>query len=208
MARQDHFLPTVIVNKPYGVLSCFTDPLGRPTLASWIPLLEVYPAGRLDAASEGLLLLTANGALAHRVTDPRYKLPKTYLVQVDRIPSESSLQAIRTGILVKGQRTKPARVTLLPGEPRLWPRSVPIRFRKAVPTAWLCMTLWEGRNRQIRHMTAVIGHPTLRLVRIAIGAVALGSLLPGQWRYVTAAEEEALWTGSTKPLQGLRPSLG
>lgn len=182
----------IAFNKPYGVLPCFTDSAGRPTLGGFIPVPEVYPAGRLDLDSEGLMILTADGVLAHRITDPRHKLPKTYLVQVERVPGEEALASLREGVSLGGRRTRPADVTVLPSPPALPDRSVPIRVRKSVPTAWLVMTLREGQNRQIRRMTAAVGHPTLRLVRIAIGPVTLGNLLPGQWRALSASEIEAL----------------
>lgn len=152
----------------------------------------VYPVGRLDRDSEGLLLLTDDGRLAHRLTDPRFGHPRTYLVQVERIPDELALQALRIGVTLNDGPTRPAEVSLLAEPPALPDRSVPIRFRKAVPTAWLRMVLREGRNRQVRRMTAAVGFPTLRLVRVAIGPVELGDLSPGQWRDVTADERSAL----------------
>ncbi len=179
---------TLAFYKPYGVLSCFTDSEGRPTLADFIALPNVYSAGRLDFDTEGLLILTADGALAHRITDPRHKLPKVYLVQVERVPDEAALAALRRGVLLKGRRTKPAAADLLADAPPLPPRPVPIRFRKSVPTAWLRLTLREGQNRQIRRMTAAVGHPTLRLVRTAIGPVSLDALQPGQWRDLSPSE--------------------
>lgn len=183
---------TIAFNKPYGVLPCFTDPGGRPTLADFITLPDVYAAGRLDYDSEGLMLLTSDGALAHVITDPRHKLPKVYWVQVERIPDDVALKKLRQGVLLKGIRTKPADVRLLPEEPKLPARSVPIRFRKSVPTVWLEITLREGLNRQVRRMTASVGHPTLRLMRVAIGPIALGDLQPGQWRDATDQEIELI----------------
>ena len=182
---------TLAFYKPYGVLSCFTDPEGHATLAEFISVPDVYPAGRLDYDTEGLLILTADGALAHCITDPRHKLPKVYLAQVERVPADTALETLRHGVLLKGRRTRPAEVELLPGAPDLPPRPVPIRFRKSVPTAWLKITLREGQNRQIRRMTAAVGHPTLRLIRIAIGPVTLGDLQPGRWRELTKAEVAA-----------------
>lgn len=178
---------TIIFNKPYGVLPCFTDPEGRATLADYIDLPGVYAAGRLDQDSEGLMILTSDGALAHRITDPQHKLPKVYLTQVERIPLEDSLEKLRKGVTLSGKLTRPARVQLLLEEPRLPERSPPIRFRKTVPTAWLKITLHEGMNRQVRRMTAAVGHPTLRLVRIAIGMIRLGDLEPGQWEELEPA---------------------
>ena len=188
LKQQRSTFTTFAFYKPYGVLSCFTDPAGRPTLAGYIPVPDVYPAGRLDSDTEGLLLLTADGALSHHITDPRHKLPKVYLAQVERVPDEKTLDCLRRGILLGGRRTRPAEVELLPAPPDLPPRPVSIRFRKSVPTAWLKVTLREGQNRQIRRMTAAEGHPTLRLVRIAIGHVTLGNLQPGQWRELDDTE--------------------
>ncbi|TAL11892.1 MAG: pseudouridine synthase [Nitrospirae bacterium] len=182
---------TLAFYKPYGVLSCFTDPEGHATLAEFIAVPDVYPAGRLDYDTEGLLILTADGALSHRITDPRHKLPKVYLAQVERVPDETALETLRRGVLLQGRRTRQAEVELLPEAPTLPPRPVPIRFRKSVPTAWLKVTLREGQNRQIRRMTAAVGHPTLRLVRIAVGPVTLGDLQPGRWRELTGAERAA-----------------
>jgi len=180
---------TIIFNKPYDVLPCFTDPEGRPTLADYIGLPGVYAAGRLDRDSEGLIILTSDGALAHCITDPEHKLPKVYMAQVERIPDEEALDQLRRGVVLSGKRTRPAEVRLLKGEPVLPERPVPIRIRKTVPTAWLEMTLREGMNRQVRRMTATVGHPTLRLVRIAVGPVRLGNLAVGCWRPMTAKEE-------------------
>jgi len=186
---------TLAFYKPYGVLSCFTDPEGHATLAEFISVPDVYPAGRLDYDTEGLLVLTSDGALAHRITDPRHKLPKVYVVQVERVPDDAALALLRRGVLLKGRRTSPAEVELLPEAPDLPPRPVPIRFRKSVPTAWLKVTLREGQNRQIRRMTAAVGHPTLRLVRVAVGPVTLGDLQPGQWRELKGAEAAGLRAG-------------
>jgi 23S rRNA pseudouridine2457 synthase len=186
---------TLAFYKPYGVLSCFTDPEGHSTLADFISVPDVYPAGRLDYDTEGLLVLTSDGTLAHRITDPRHKLPKVYLVQVERVPDDAALASLRRGVLLKGRRTRPAEVELLPEAPALPPRPVPIRFRKSVPTAWLRVTLREGQNRQIRRMTAAVGHPTLRLVRVAVGPVTLGDLQPGQWRELKEAETAGLRKG-------------
>lgn len=181
-------LRTVAFYKPYDVLPCFTDPDGRPTLSGYINVPGVYAAGRLDRDSEGLLLLTADGTLAHHITDPRHLLPKTYLVQVERIPDAAAVECLRTGVVLGGTLTRPAQARLLAEPPHLPDRPVPIRFRKHVPTAWLELTLREGMNRQVRRMTAAVGHPTLRLVRIAIGPITLGDLHPGQWRDLTKQE--------------------
>jgi 23S rRNA pseudouridine2457 synthase len=178
--------------KPYGVLTQFTDAAGRATLKDFVPVPGVYPVGRLDRDSEGLLLLTDDGRLAHRLTDPRYEHPRSYLVQVERVPALAALESLRRGIMLRDGPTRPADVALLDQTPALPDRPVPIRFRKNVPTAWLRLVLREGRNRQVRRMTAAVGHPTLRLVRVGVGPIELGGLEPGQWRVLTAAEREAL----------------
>lgn len=183
---------TIVFHKPYGVQSCFTDPDGRPTLAQYIDVPHVYAAGRLDADSEGLLVLTSDGALSHRITDPQHKLPKTYWAQVERMPTEEALARLRTGVELGGRRTKPAEVQVLVPEPTVPERVVPIRFRKSVPTVWIELILREGMNRQVRRMTAAVGHPTLRLLRVAIGPIRLDTLAPGQWRPLTDAERRAL----------------
>lgn len=185
---------TLLFNKPYGVLPRFTDATGRPTLADYVPVPGVYAAGRLDLDSEGLMVLTSDGRLARRITEPRHGLPKVYLVQVERVPTEESLGRLRRGVRLAGTRTKPAEVRLLPSAPALPDRPVPIRFRKSVPTAWLEITLREGRNRQVRRMTAAVGHPTLRLVRVAVGPLRLGDLAPGRWRDLTRGEQAHLLT--------------
>lgn len=183
---------TIAFNKPYGVLPCFTDPEGRATLADYIPVPGVYAAGRLDQDSEGLMILTSDGGVAHRITDPTHKLPKIYLAQVERIPDEQAIAQLCTGVSLGGKRTRPAMARLLTEEPVLPQRSVPIRFRKNVPTTWLELTIHEGMNRQVRRMTAAVGHPTLRLVRIAIGPVRLGELKPGEWRELQRDEIKAI----------------
>lgn len=170
--------------KPYGVLTKFTDEAGRPTLADYVDVPDVYAAGRLDKDSEGLLILTDYGPLNTRLTDPAYGHPRTYLVQVERIPDEEALAQLRTGVTIKNYMTRPAQVALLDQMPDLPARSVPIRERKNVPTSWLNLTLTEGRNRQVRRMTAAVGHPTLRLVRWSIGRVTLEDLEPGEWQPV------------------------
>jgi len=184
---------TLAFNKPYGVLPCFTDAHGRPTLADYVNIPEVYAAGRLDLDSEGLMLLTSDGALAHHITDPQHKLPKVYLAQVERIPDDEALKQLRQGIRLNGTRTRPAEVQLLSKVPEIPERPVPIRFRKSVPTAWLQITLREGLNRQVRRMTAAVGHPTLRLIRIAIGPIVLGDLKPGQCRELTSNEVDQIY---------------
>ncbi len=182
----------IALYKPYDVLSQFTDAEGRATLKDFVPIPGIYPVGRLDRDSEGLLLLTDDGPLAHRLTDPRYEHPRTYLVQVEHVPDEDALEKLRRGITLRDGPTRPAEVALLAEPPNLPERSVPIRFRKSVPTAWLELTLREGRNRQVRRMTAAVGFPTLRLVRVAIGPVRLGDLTPGRWRELSESECQAL----------------
>lgn len=175
----------LLFNKPYGVLCQFTDEgqgPKRPTLADHIPVAGVYPAGRLDADSEGLLLLTDDGALQARIADPRYKLPKTYLVQVEGDPDDAALEPLRRGVRLKDGMTRPAEIRRIPA-PDLWSRHPPVRFRKSVPDCWLELTIREGRNRQVRRMTAAIGFPTLRLVRWRIGDWTLDGLEPGAFRH-------------------------
>jgi 23S rRNA pseudouridine2457 synthase len=173
----------IAFNKPYGVLCQFTDRSTPPrrTLAGFGLPAGVYPAGRLDFDSEGLLLLTDDGALAHRLTDPRHKQPKTYWLQVEGEPSTQQLDALRTGVELNDGPTLPAQVAHI-APPALWPRDPPVRFRKTVPDAWLQVTIHEGRNRQLRRMGAAVGLPVLRLVRIAIGESRLAGLAPGEWR--------------------------
>jgi 23S rRNA pseudouridine2457 synthase len=172
----------VALNKPFGVLCQFTDAAGRPTLADLVRIPGVYAAGRLDADSEGLLLLTDDGALAHRLTDPRHKASKTYLVQVEGAPTPTQLAALAAGPVLADGPTRPATVHAVAQPPWLWPRVPPVRHRLTVPDAWLELTISEGRNRQVRRMTAAVGLPTLRLVRIAIGDWRLDGLAPGQTR--------------------------
>lgn len=171
----------LLLNKPYHVLCQFTDAEGRATLADYVPVAGVYPAGRLDYDSEGLVLLTDEGALQHRISDPRHKLPKTYWVQVEGEPSDEALRRLARGVGLKEGRTRPAGVARLEA-PAVWPRVPPIRQRRHIPAPWLALTLTEGRNRQVRRMTAAVGHPTLRLIRVAVGPWHLGGLAPGQWR--------------------------
>ena len=172
----------MLLNKPYGVLCQFSAPDGRPTLADFVGRRDVYPAGRLDADSEGLVVLTADGALQARITHPRHKLAKVYRVQVEGEPSDDALARLARGVPLRDGPTRPARVRRNDPPAGLWPRDPPIRFRAAIPTAWLEIELAEGRNRQVRRMTAAVGLPTLRLVRVAVGPWTLGALAPGQWR--------------------------
>ncbi len=172
----------ILFNKPFGVLCQFSVSEGRKTLADYIPIKNVYAAGRLDLDSEGLLVLTDDGKLQHRLSDPRHKLEKTYWVQVERSPGEEALNALARGIELDGRMTLPAKVKKIPEPEGLWPRDPPIRFRKNVPATWLEIRIREGRNRQVRRMTAAVGHPTLRLIRYAVGPYNLDGLDPGKWR--------------------------
>jgi 23S rRNA pseudouridine2457 synthase len=177
----------ILFNKPYGVLSQFTDRGNdgsqRETLSGYIEAPGVYPAGRLDRDSEGLLLLTDDGRLQARIADPKYKLPKTYLVQVEGEVIDEALASLRKGVMLKDGMTRPALAEAI-DPPELWPRDPPVRFRKSVPDAWLSLTITEGRNRQVRRMTAAVGLPTLRLVRWRVGDWTLDGLAPGEWREV------------------------
>lgn len=178
----------IALNKPYGVLCQFTDRSVPPrrTLAEFGLPADVYPAGRLDFDSEGLLLLTDDGGLAHRLSDPRHKQTKTYLVQVEGEPQPEQIDRLARGVTLNDGPTRPAIVRSIAEPDWLWPRTPPVRFRKSVPDAWLELTIGEGRNRQVRRMTAAVGLPTLRLIRIAIGSYRLGDLAPGQWRHEAA----------------------
>jgi 23S rRNA pseudouridine2457 synthase len=174
----------ILLNKPYGTLCQFRSPDGRATLADCIDRPGVYAAGRLDADSEGLVVLTDDGALQARIADPRHALAKTYYVQVENAPTDAALARLRAGVVLRDGPTRPATVRRLEPPPALWPRDPPIRFRRAIPTAWLAITLREGRNRQVRRMTAAVGLPTLRLVRWSIGDWTCEGLAPGAWREV------------------------
>ena len=176
-------------HKPFNVLSSFTDPKGRATLADYVPVPGVYAAGRLDYDSEGLLLLTDDGALIHQLTDPRHAHPKTYLVQLEGLVTEQAAEALRRGVVLRGSRTRPAEAEII-GEPGLPPRPVPVRAYH--PTSWLKVVLREGQKRQLRRMTAAVGFPTLRLVRWAIGPLTLEGLAPGEWRELRSAEVTSL----------------
>ena len=174
----------ILFNKPYGVLCQFSaDGSAKPTLADYIDVPQVYPAGRLDTDSEGLLLLTDDGKLQARVADPRFKLAKTYLVQVEGVPDAAALEALRRGVQLKDGMTRPAEAEAIPA-PELWPRDPPIRVRQTIPDSWIRLTIREGKNRQVRRMTAAVGFPTLRLVRWEIGEWSVAGLAPGEWREV------------------------
>lgn len=177
----------LMLNKPFDVLCQFSDGQGRATLKDFVDVPDVYPAGRLDRDSEGLLLLTNDGRLQARIADPRHKMAKTYWAQVEGEPAAEQLESLRRGVLLKDGPTLPAEVRLM-DVPAIWPRHPPVRFRKTVPTAWLEMTIREGRNRQVRRMTAAVGLPTLRLVRVGIGPWRLGALQPGEWRELDVAD--------------------
>ncbi len=191
----------ILFNKPYGVLCQFTDNSSeqkRPLLKDYIPISNVYPVGRLDLDSEGLLLLTDNGQLQNRLANPKFAHPRTYYVQVERIPDESALNKLRQGITIKNHLTRKAKVRILSEEPDFPPRIPPIRDRQNIPTCWLKITLTEGRNRQVRRMTAAVGFPTLRLIRVSLGnnsqQINLIGLQPGQWRNLTSQEINMLLT--------------
>ncbi len=189
--------PCVVIAfyKPYGVLSAFTDMAGRPTLKDYIQVPDVYPVGRLDLDSEGLLLLSNDGDLIHRLTHPRHHVAKTYLVQVEGIITPEAVAALQRGVVIKGRRTRRCQVVVIP-EPELPPREKPVTPHG--PTSWLRIVLFEGMKRQIRHMTAAVGFPTLRLVRIAVGPINLEGLLPGQWRFLSPLEVARLQEASRR----------
>jgi 23S rRNA pseudouridine2457 synthase len=172
----------ILFNKPYGVLTQFTDPAGRPTLADFIPIPGVYAAGRLDADSEGLVVLTGDGALQARIADPRHKLAKIYLVQVEGMPTDQALQQLATGVDLGDFLTRPCQARRIAEPPGLWQRNPPIRYRAAKPTSWLEIVLREGKNRQVRRMTARVGFPALRLIRWAVGDWNLQGIALGTWR--------------------------
>jgi len=180
----------ILLNKPYDVVCQFSDAKGgRNTLADFVPVPDVYPVGRLDRDSEGLVMLTSDGWLQHRLTDPRYDHPKTYWAQVEGVPTEEALDQLRAGVQIWDDfRSRPAKVSVLDPEPALPPRNPPIRYRAAIPTTWIELVITEGRNRQVRRMTAAVGFPTLRLVRVAIGDLRLDQLQPGEWRDLTEDE--------------------
>lgn len=182
-------LTLLVLNKPFGTMSQFSPHPTRPTLAGCVQVPGVYPAGRLDADSEGLLLLTDDGALQTRIADPRHKLAKTYLAQVEGVPDAAALEALRQGVDLGDFRTLPAQARMVEEPAWLWPRHPPVRFRAAIPTTWIELVIREGKNRQVRRMTAAVGYPTLRLVRVAIGALRLPdlALAPGQWREIAPA---------------------
>jgi 23S rRNA pseudouridine2457 synthase len=180
----------ILFNKPYGVLCQFSPSPGRQTLKDFVPVTAVYPAGRLDADSEGLVVLTDDGRLQHRISDPRHKLTKTYWVQVDGVPTPEALALLASGINLGDFVTRPARARLAPEPGWLWPRQPPVRYRKSIPTAWVELALTEGKNRQIRRMTAAVGYPTLRLIRYSTGAWSVAGLASGEWRELSLPAAE------------------
>ena len=182
----------ILLNKPYEVLTQFTDEHGRATLKNFVPLPGIYPVGRLDFDSEGLLLLTDDKALQHRLSDPKFKVPKTYWAQVEGIPTEAALQQLQKGVQIKDGLTTPAEAELRPAPPDLWERSTPIRFRASIPTSWLEITISQGMNRQVRKMCAAVGLPCLRLIRTSIDELSIAGLAPGEWRELTPEESRKL----------------
>ncbi len=188
-----------LFNKPFGVLTQFTDGDGRPVLADYINVPAIYPAGRLDKDSEGLLLLTDDGKLQQAVSDPAFKLPKTYHVQVEGVPDDEALESLSQGIELNDGITKPAMVNRIEGEPaRLWPRNPPIRVRASIPDCWLEIIIREGRNRQVRRMTAAAGYPTLRLIRYAIGEFRIDGILPGELKQISDEQVKKFVSGLPK----------
>jgi len=181
----------LLFNKPFRVLSQFTGDPGQRTLKDFIDVPGVYPAGRLDFDSEGLLALTDDGTLQARISDPRFKLAKVYWAQVEGVPDSAALRALADGVTIEGRRTRPAELRLIEEPADLWPREPPVRYRKSVPDSWLEIALREGRNRQVRRMTAAVGHPTLRLIRAAVGPWRLDGLAPGAWRKAPVPPELA-----------------
>jgi 23S rRNA pseudouridine2457 synthase len=182
----------ILINKPYEVLTQFTDEQGRATLKDFVAIPNIYPVGRLDFDSEGLVLLTDDKQLQHRLSEPRFKVAKTYWVQVEGVPTEEALETLRRGVDIKSGFTSPAEARLLPSDTELWPRAKPVRFRANIPTNWIEITISQGMNRQVRKMTAAVGFPTLRLVRVGIAGLRVESLAPGQWRELTDQEVQAL----------------
>jgi 23S rRNA pseudouridine2457 synthase len=193
----------ILLNKPYGVICQFTPSGKHRTLKDVVPIAEVYPAGRLDTDSEGLVVLTGDGDLQHRITDPRHKLAKTYFVEVEGAPADAALAPLRKGIQLSDYRARPAEVALVVPPDWLWPRDPPVRFRQNIPTTWLKITIREGRNRQIRHMTAAAGFPTLRLIRHSVGPWTLAGIASGTWKIA----ESSILNDKTPDSTPLRPQI-
>ncbi|MBT8145277.1 MAG: pseudouridine synthase [Gammaproteobacteria bacterium] len=191
----------ILFNKPFGILSQFSGDCASTTLRHFIPIPDVYPAGRLDKDSEGLLLLTDNGDLQHLISHPERKMAKSYWVQVEGLVSDTALQALRSGVTLKDGPTRPAKARSIK-EPDLWPRDPPVRFRKQIPTSWLELTISEGRNRQVRRMTAATGFPTLRLIRHQVGCWQLAGLQPGEWTQIDVSVEQLSARGSRSKESG------
>lgn len=194
MAGEKH-MQYILLNKPYEVLTQFTDENGRATLKDFVPVPDIYPVGRLDYDSEGLVLLTDDKILQHRLSDPKFKIEKTYWAQVEGLPTREALASLQAGVYIKNIKTAPARARLLPEEPKVWERAKPIRFRQNIPTSWIELKLTQGMNRQVRKMTAAVGFPTLRLIRVSIGPFTIAGLAPGQYRALTATEVRSLNVG-------------
>jgi pseudouridine synthase len=183
----------ILLHKPFGTICQFSPEGSHPTLAALGPFpQDVYPAGRLDTDSEGLVLLTNDNGLRHRIMEPRFAHPRTYLVQIEGIPGAAAMEHLRRGVLIQGRTTAPAEAEVLDSAPDIPPRSIPIRVRKEIPTSWIQLVLREGKNRQVRRMTAAVGHPTLRLIRTAIGTLTITGLVPGAWRVLAPAEVDVL----------------
>jgi len=198
----------VLLNKPFGMLCQFTGPPGTPTLADVVDVPGVYPAGRLDTDSEGLLVLTDSGPLQARLSDPMHKTWKRYWVQVEGQPDDGALEALRGGVRYRDVLTLPARAERIDEPAGLWPRDPPVRFRAAIPTSWLCLEIREGRNRQVRHMTAAVGYPTLRLIRAQIGDWSLGDLAPGAWRLIETSDQTSEPRRTERPPETKNPPGG
>ncbi len=197
--------PVILLNKPYGVICQFSPSGGHKTLKDFVEMPGIYPAGRLDTDSEGLVVLTGDGELQHLITDPRHKLPKTYFVEIEGVPDEDDLAPLRAGIQLTDYRARPAEVAVVPPPEWLWPRVPPIRVRQAIPTTWLQLTIREGRNRQVRRMTAAAGFPTLRLIRYSVGPWTLAGIALGTWEKAQLSTISDNQSARTAPCRQIRP---